>query len=66
MAFCNIKIASVVDRFDLLIAAWMPTDNSRKQYYLSVALPNIAIINKLAIQGGHQLSDKGVRCWTDE
>uniref|UniRef100_A0A7M5XHW3 Uncharacterized protein n=2 Tax=Clytia hemisphaerica TaxID=252671 RepID=A0A7M5XHW3_9CNID len=47
-------------------AAWMPTDMSVGKFYLQISLPNIAMINRLAIQGGHGINNKDVKCWTDE
>ena len=49
-----------------LLAAWMPTDNSVGKFYLQISLPNIAMINRLAIQGGHGINNKDIKCWTDQ
>lgn len=45
-------------------AAWMPTDTSKGHFYLQISLPDIAMINRMAIQGGHQLENTDVKCWT--
>ena len=33
----------------------MPSDNSKGQFYLEIQFPDIALVNKIATQGGRSL-----------
>ena len=46
--------------FSTNVAAWAPTDNSKGKMYFEVQFPEIALVNKIATQGGTSL-DRGRR-----
>ena len=44
--------------FFYISGAWMPTDNNKGALYLQIRLPEVALINKIATQGGKLLDSK--------
>lgn len=46
-----------------ILGGWAPTDNSKGQMYFEIQFPEIALVNKIATQGGRSLG-KGPHSYT--